>query len=311
MIKIKATSAYYIKLGAGGSKEKECIEENHTLWVNYSEIPHSLCQKGEWEQVKSLFIQKGSDPGSATRHTNQVRAFYEKEQDVLWITFYQNRLWYCFANATVTQLNDQSIIRKTLNGWKSTDIQGIPLEIERLSGKLLSIQGFKGTICTIKGPVFDYLIRKINCETSPTEQSALDAQKALTQALEQIIPHLHWKEFELLIDLIFRQAGWQRISQLGEVQKTFDLALLSPITQERYLVQIKSQANRKQFEQFRDDTSAITNYTRYYFVVHSPHDDLSNKIEIETATHKLWLISDIASLVMQYGLIDWVIKKAV
>lgn len=95
---------------------------------------------------------------------------------------------------------------------------------------------------------------------------------------------------------------------MGKTQKTLDLDLLSPIANERYLVQIKSSASQQQFEQFRINTSNMMEYRRYYFVVHTPVSGLAKTLETET--HKLWLPNDIAKLVTQYGLIDWVIERA-
>ncbi|GAB4533100.1 MAG: hypothetical protein Kow0063_14560 [Anaerolineae bacterium] len=222
------------------------------------------------------------------------------------MTFYKNRLYWCFAKPGVTLLPDGSKIRHTQDGWKSTDIHDNPLDMGRLSGKLLSMQGFRGTICAVKE--FNYLVRKINGEHSPVEQAALDARDALLHALEEIIKRLDWKEFEELTDLIFRQAGWQRISQLGKTQKTLDLDLFSPIANERYLVQVKSKADRKLFEEFQEETAGMDDYTRYYLVVHTPLSNLDKALE--TDTHKLWLPAGIAGLVVQYGLVDWVIEKA-
>jgi hypothetical protein len=306
-MKISPNSALYIKLGSGGKHEHDCIELNHTLWLGYHEVPHELCTRGEWEEAKAVFMRKeDADPGAATRHINQIRAFYEAGEDVLWVTFYKNRLWWCFAQAGVTLLPDGSKTRHTQDGWRSTDIHGKPLDMGRLSGKLLSMQGFRGTICSVRE--FDYLICKINSEHSPVEQAALDARDALLQALEEIIKRLDWKEFEGLTDLIFRGAGWQRVGQLGKTQKTLDLDLLSPIANERYLVQVKARVDRRLFEEFQEKTSGMDDYTRYYLVVHTPASNLDKALE--TDTHKLWLPAEIANLVVQYGLVDWVIEKA-
>lgn len=307
MKKIDPSSAFYIKLGSGGRHENECIHVNHTLWLGYTDVPHQQCQDREWEEVKArLMRSRGCTSGTATHHVNQIRTFYEAGEDVLWVTFHKNQLWWCFAKTGIMLLPDGSKTRDTQGGWRSTDVGGNPLDMSRLSGKLLSMQGYQGTICSVKE--FEYLVRKINGERSPLEQAALNARETLVQALEQIIKQLHWKEFELLTDLIFRQAGWQRISQLGKTQKTLDLDLFSPIASERYLVQIKSKASRKQFEQFQEETSGMEAYSRYYFVVHSPASNLTKLLE--TDSHKLWPPAEIAALVTRYGLIDWVIEKA-
>lgn len=306
MNKIQPKDARYIKLGSGSLFERACIEKDSSIRIDYATVPRDKCLAGEWDDVRQWFIDKqGSDPGAATRHRAQIRDFYEADADMLWVTFYNNRLWWCFAQPDVILLPDDTKVRKTVDGWHSTDVTGEPLDMGYLNGQLLSMQGFRGTICRVK--LFDYLVRKINANKSPVEQEVEAARVALTKALTTIIKALPWKEFEMLVDLIFRQAGWQRISQVGKTQKSLDLDLLSPIASERYFVQIKSRAARQQFEAFVNETEGIEEYGRYYFVVHSPYSSLTK--DLETDLYKLWLTEDIANLVMQYGLTDWVIAK--
>ncbi len=35
---------------------------------------------------------------------------------------------------------------------------------------------------------------------------------------------------EMLVDLLFRQAGWQRLGEVGDVRKTLAIVLMPPIT---------------------------------------------------------------------------------
>lgn len=308
MEKIHPSDARYIKLGLGGIFEQECIRQRRTIRLDYRGVPHDLCAAQDWEGVRQWFITvRGSDIGAATRHRDQIKDFYEAPEDMLWVTFYQNQLWWCQAQAKVHFLPDGTKERNTLTGWHNIDITGEPLSVAHLNGKLTSMQGFRGTICKVSQ--FPYLVRKINGETAPDEQAALDVRQALTEALAPIIQKLHWKEFELLVDLIFRQAGWQRLSTVGGEQKTLDLDLWSPIANENYLVQIKSKASRQEFEMFQQNVQEGEQYTRCYFVVHSPEGGLEQAQG--TDFYKLWLTQDIADLVVRYGLADWVITKAI
>jgi len=305
---ISPRQAYYIKLGAGGDRETESIETEHpTIWVGYRDIPHELYVAGRWERIRELLAQIHGWPANMiTIKVNQLQAFYEAGEDVLWITFYKEHLWWCFAGREVTILSDGSRTRPALDGWKSTDIHGHPLEASRLSGSLLSLQAYRGTLCRVRE--LDYLVRKINDEEAPEMAAAQKFRDELQRALEAIISQLHWNDFELLVDLIFRQAGWQRVSQLGKTQKTFDLDLYSPITNERFLVQVKSQANETDFNEFIVHTAGMEEYTRFYLIVHTPANNLIQGLESDT--HRLWLPGDIARLVFQYGLVDWVMGKA-
>ena len=308
MKRINPGGVFYIKLGAGGEWEHACIESDYpTIWVGFNDVPHELCLTGQWEQVGRLLKKiHGWPTGMVTTKVNQLRAFYEAGEDVLWVTFYKQRLWWCFAGREVTALPDKSRSRQVLGCWKSTDVHGHSLEASQLSGSLLSMQGYLGTLCNVRE--LDYLVRKINGEESPAIIDAQQARRELQQALEALIRSLHWKDFELLVDLIFRQAGWQRISQLGKTQKSLDLDLISPISHERFLVQVKSQADANDFNEFIDQTVGLEDYARCYLIVHTPLANLNRGME--TDTHKLWMPEDIARLVIQYGLADWVIGKA-
>ena len=307
MDKISPGHAYYLNLGEGSDHKHDCIEINQTIWVGFRNVPHELCVAQHWDEVRDLLKEShhGHLPTAASQR-NQLRTFYEAGEEDLWITFYKGCLYWCFAGKHITILSDNSRTRPAKGGWRNTDIRDNPLEARRLSGALLSVQGYRATLCKVHE--FDYLVRKINGEVSPDEQAALQAREAFINAIEQMIHHLTWKDFELLIDLLFRQAGWQRLGQVGKTQKSLDLDLLSPIRNERYLVQVKARADKGTFEHFQRETSALEEYACYYFAVHKLEANLTK--ELETDTHKLWLPGDIARLTVQYGLAEWVIDKA-
>ncbi len=303
---IKPSSALYIKLGRGGNWEKECIENNQTLRLGYIEVSHELCLQGKWEDVLKEIKSFRENPGAATRDTNQIRLFYESEDSVLWVTFFGDQLYWCFSKPKVTSLCDKSKIRPVIGQWNSVDINGKPLSKSQLSGKLLSMQGFRGTICSVRE--FEYLIQKINGRIPKEVEETQNALAELERKIEAIIRSLHWQDFEILIDLIFRQAGWQRISELGKTLKTLDLDLVFPITSERYGIQIKSRANLAEFESYQQKFADMQGYTRLYFVVHTPSRNL---VLAKTSEYvELWLPQDIAHWAVKYGLTDWIIDKA-
>lgn len=305
---IKASQALYIKLGRGGAWERDCITRDQTLRLGYREASHDLCLQGRWDEVLEELKAVRKDAGAATRDTNQIRLFYESDETVLWITFFGDRLYWCFSEPRITLLQDKSKTRPVMGQWRSTDITGKPLQKNQLSGKLLSMGGFRGTICSVKE--FDYLVQKINSQVLKDVEEASEALAALEQKLETLIRRLHWKDFEILTDLVFRQAGWQRVSVLGETEKTIDLDLLSPITSERYAVQIKSRANLADFENYQQRFSDMQGYTRLYFVVHTPSPDLEQAEDKSTEDVELLLPRNIAHLALKYGLADWIMAKA-
>lgn len=308
MRKIAAESALYIKLGRGGDWEDECISSGK-LRFGYRETPHELCVAGQWRRVQVEREQARGNAGVAKSDTTQIRYFYEAGPKVLWVTFYKHALWWCFAEPKVTLLPDGTKVRTAVGGWKCTDILSRPLVMSSLSGKLLSMQGFRGTICQVKEQ--NYLLRKLNAEERPEVVAVKAALGKLYEGLESVIRTLTWKDFEILVDLIFRQAGWQRVSPIGSTTKSLDLDLISPISAERYGVQVKSQADRRVFETYKNERLAdMQGFSRFYFVVHSPNPDLAALASGEDEDVRLLLPADIARLASLYGLSEWVIEKA-
>lgn len=299
-------SVLYIKLGGGGAYEEKCLTSPGYLWVGWHAIAHDLCVKGDWEAVAMQGRKFYHSDSTATNQSHQLRNFYKSGDDVLWITFYNDHLFWCFADTEIILQEDNSRIRKTKIGWYHTDINGNDLDTSRLSGSLLATKGFRGTICSVKES--EYVIRKINDETSPIEEKAIVARNSLINSLVEIIQTLHWKEFELLTDLIFRQAGWQRLDVLGKTTKDIDLNMLSPINQERYKVQVKSSAGKKEFQDFLKYAEQNEEFAQYYFIVHTPDASLTQVPDNQSV--KLWFPLDIAQQVVNYGLVDWLIAKA-
>lgn len=304
MKEIKASKGLFIKLGEDGKWEEDCIEKNQTLRLGYNGSDHLECLKGNWKSIYDNFL-KVHDKGTATRHTNQVKHFYESDETVLWITFYANKLWWCFSKPVIKQLPDKTKIRHVIGKWSSKDISGKELTTDNLSGKLKT-QGFQGTICNVKES--KYVLLKINCRELPEVIKAKEALTNLEMKLSFLIKHLQWKDFEILIDLIFRHAGWQRLGDRGKTQKTLDLDLLSPVTSEKAIVQIKSSSNREEFLHYAKEFEKMKDYNKLFYVVHSPTKNLRSAGNNDRI--KLLLLDDITKLSINSGLIDWIIKKA-
>lgn len=305
---IQPSKALYIKLGQGGVWERGCITRDQTLRLGYRETPHDLCLRGKWDEVREEYKALRKDIGAATRDSNQIRLFYESDETVLWITFFGDRMFWCFSKPEITLLEDKSKTRPVIGRWCSTDINENPLQKNQLSGRLLSTEGFRGTICSVKE--IDYVVQRINGKPPREIAKAKEALSALQQKIETLICGLHWKDFEILIDLIFRQAGWQRVSVLGGTEKTIDLDLLSPITLERYAVQVKSESSLAEFEHYQRRFADMQGYARIYFVVHTPSPDLTQTAGESSRDIELLLPNRIAKLAVQYGLTDWIIDKA-
>jgi len=244
-----------------------------------------------------------------TRHIDQVKKFYEEPETTLWITFHSDRLWWCFAKPDVVLLSDRSKTRTVVDRWRDPDINGKTLIKGHLSGKLLATQSFQGTICSVKE--VGYLLHKINGTSEPHVAEAERTLETLVAALKPIIRNMHPKDLEILTDLIFRQGGWQRTGVAGEVEKDIDLDLISPITQERIAIQVKSKASLAVYEDYQSKFVDMSGFTRFYFVTHSPDKKLQTYLE-GNADEKLkfWGVEELARQAAQNGLVRWLIDKA-
>jgi Restriction endonuclease len=118
---------------------------------------------------------------------------------------------------------------------------------------------------------------------------------------------LGWKDFELLCDSIFTQAGWQRISSLEKAEKTIDIELQSPVMYKRAVVQVKSNASLKTFLDYKQRVAALDGDAEAYFV-HSPSAD-SAAHEVDGSV-LLLMASCLAELVVSSGLSRWLIQRA-
>jgi hypothetical protein len=265
-----ATGARFIKLGAKGKWEQYCIESTPgTIRLGFINPHHEACLAGEWEAVTEFMLtERKKTKGKATEITNQVRDFYTLDESTIWITFYRRQLYWCVASPRVVELDDGSRIRETIGGWKNTSVRGTKLSVETLSGSLTRTQGFRGTICSVAA--IEYLKLRLCDEVLPEVQSALESLQMLEFSLVALIRGLNWKDFELLCDLVFANAGWQRIASLGGTEKSIDLDLMSPVTGRRLFVQVKSEANKDTFDRYLQDFGGLEQYDEMYFIVHSP-----------------------------------------
>lgn len=305
-MKIAPCKVRYIKLGFGGEWESSCIEQN-TIRLGYRSPLHQDSLEGNWDTIHSYWVdERKGDRGTATRDINQIRDFYELDENDLWITFHKKKLYWCHASKDVIEQDDKSRIRKVIGSWSSSDIYGKPLRVENLDGRLTKVQGFRGTICGIE--LQAYLIDKINGHTPPEVEQAKSSLERLKEDVQEVIKGLWWHDFELLIDLIFSKSGWQRFSVLGKTEKDIDLDVYSPSTQRRAFVQIKSSTTRAELQSYIDTFREYEQFHEMYFVYHTCREQLMDMESANDRVH-LWDLKAIASLVVSAGLVEWLLNK--
>lgn len=306
--RIRPSDVRYIKLGGGGEWEKSCIEVEQTIRLGYVSPHHQDSLAKNWDAVLAYWNKfRNGNAATASNDLRQIRDFYEQPPNTLWFTFYKRQLWWAFAQPTVSELPDLSRVRRVVGAWCGTDILGRPLWEESLDGRLSQIVGYRGTICGVSVEVAEYLVRRINGDRSDEVVRAEAAVAELERAVEQLIKGLYWKDFELLIDVVFSRAGYQRVSVLGKTQKDIDIDFESPVTRRRAFVQVKSQASMEVFKHCVDQFRTMPQYDDFFFVCHSPlgisgsHSDHPNVHLLTGPT--------LARLVIDAGLVGFLISK--
>jgi len=303
---IKAKDVKFIKLGRSGGWEERCIESDKPMIrLGFDNPHHQKCLEGDWDFINRYWLESKTK-GKATETTNQIRDFYTQPKETMWITFYKRKLFWCFAKEAVIQLEDGSRVREVDGEWNSCSVKGEPLYVENLSGKLTKVQMFRGTICSVKES--NYLLKRINSIELPEIQQAKDALNNLVSCVKPLIKNLGWQDFELLVDLVFSNAGWQRVATLGKVEKSIDLDVISPVTGRRAFIQVKSQSSKDEFEEYIQQFEGMPQYDEMYYICHTGTSVLGevflpNNVQFIGLDH-------MAELTVNAGLVKWLITKA-
>jgi len=316
---IQADNVFYIKLGARGALEDLCLSDG-TLRLVYRRVPESLARHGSRPALADFHLKEGitSSKPTAGIHAGIIRTFFDASEKDLWITFSNGLLFWCFASREVTYLgtNDPDrhgcFKRSSLSGWSSKDTTGQELRISELNGELTKVAAFRMAVCRLNGDQSRYLLTKINAEDLPQVKAVKTAKQNLETALSELIRKLSWRDFELLIDLIFSRSGWRRISGLGGTKKTTDIDLILPTTGTRAFVQVKAQTDQKQLDEYAErfkfherSSSDATDTHRFFFVYHTAKRMLKAPSQEVT----VWGPQEVSQMAISAGLTDWVMQK--
>jgi hypothetical protein len=297
--------AYYIKLGESGKWEESSIFEGKVR-IGWGQQSIDDINSKRWDKIKRELEKTSKHKATATTDYRTLRFFTESTPDDIWITFFRSHLWWCRLSSDKVREDKISKYRVVDGKWSKCDLEGNPLLIESIPGSISKIRGFRGTICRVRE--IDDLRRLINHEFSAEYSAIAHSKEHLVADVERGIKRLHWKNFELLIDLIFHKSGWQRVSFVGTAKEFSDIDLKDPITGDLYQVQIKSQATEKDFLKYATSFSA-GKYRKLFFVVHTPDEKLVKVSVDDNPDVELILSRRVAEMVVELGLVDWLMSK--
>lgn len=303
---LKFRHAYYIKLGAKGAWEADALARN---FIRFGWRGQSVADinAGKWDKIRGQLARSNvGKPQVATNDLNRLKDIAESTPEDVWVTFHKSKLWWSRLQSGPVSEDSISKYRVLSNAWSDRSETDKLLVASELPGKIAQLQAFRGTVCKVS--YADTLGRLLSGVRSTAAVAIAEDRAKLCLTMAEIIKSLHWKDFETLVDLVFRGAGWIRISVLGQQAKGYDLELREPITGHRYVVQVKSQATREDLDETLAQFSP-SDYHRVFFVVHTKED---RPLAGAPTPEFLDLVGPVrlAALALDAGLVRWLEDKA-
>lgn len=318
----------YIKQGKGGKLFETCRKEK-LLYIGFGTEKsglRGLCNQARNPKQASEAEKKIKDhwldcqkktSAVATRNTNTMLYVAKDEGNTLWITIENRKIYYGltkgeelkqYAPWVDNDFNSGSA-KDMKYGWCDRNILGETLDVNKISGALTKTQSTQGTMAEIQPDIACYFLKLLLSEKIKSKSHAEKARCYLGVTLAKIIQTLQPSEFEVLVDLIFANSGWKRDGELGGNIKFVDVTLKLPSTDETAGVQVKSETNDKEFQEYLDKDYRNQNFDKFFYVYHT--GTVSEKIipEEEKNVH-VWDVDKVASRAIDAGLSQWIIDRA-
>lgn len=162
----KIKKAYFIKLGEKGGLENHILHADMPgcIAISYKEV--DVINDDDDDVIRNKYREMSKKEGAITDYIRQINAFREADDTVLWITFFDRKLWWGITDDkepyTENDFKEEYkhyTSKKLKFGWYDCDIKGELLTYEKIAGVLLAVQGYRGTICEISS--INELIEKI------------------------------------------------------------------------------------------------------------------------------------------------------
>lgn len=304
---LQFTAAHYIKLGRGGEYVQDSFQHNRLRFGWRGQSVEDIRANRWTEMAQAIRTAAQGKRRSAGSVINPLRRIVEAKPDEVWITFHESKLWWARVTGEIFQ-DDLSKYRNTVAPWSDKTLKDRLLVGNELPGKIARLQAYRATTCRVRH--VDLLRRLLNGTRSPIAEDIKHGKGVLAGHLGRAIRELHWRDFETLVDLVFRATGWIRVSVLGEQEKGCDLVLQEAITRDRFVVQVKSQAGLAEVTNTAAEFSPPA-YRKVFFVVHTPNPDLMPPLPPSLNHVEVVDPNRLGVLALNAGLTDWLADKVV
>ena len=185
-------NAYYVKLGRGGKWADDSLRNGiiRIGWRNQTLDDINNWRESAIRETELRSREKDDSPTAKSAVSNDVNALskikHSTPEDV-WITFHDSYLWWCrVAETGIEETDAISKHRKCAGKWSNCDIEGKPLIINELPGRLSMKQGFRATICGFDEEQLDDLRRLLNNQPSKDFLAISRAKVTLAKQVEEI-----------------------------------------------------------------------------------------------------------------------------
>jgi len=292
----------YIKNGRKGKWWPAAKPPHNQLHAGWNDVPDELLYNPDYAKIIDFCPN--------TQDCNALMTLLDHPSKHVWVTFEDLCLWWCLVNDGVTILGPSTdthghffIKCADERPWSNKSLGGRKLNISDIPGPITSTAGFRGTVC--KPQASDQILRLLRDEKNPAVVAGQRTREDYQAAVQKMVKQLHWKDFELLIGLIFDQTGWARLSRIGGSQKSIDLDVKNWASEERAFVQVKSEASQADLHRSIDEFKDSPHYQRMVFAVHKP----SAHLRTDDPNVHIWADARLAELVVQLGLGLWLETK--
>jgi len=239
-----------------------------------------------------------------------LKRFCEATVNDVFITFYEGKMYWCNLNDSFIEQDHISKYRSTIDGWHCSPINKSEkiFYSNEISGKITKTQAFQATLCQYKSDEIQIINRIINGIPNPKVEMIQTKKKEIIELIKAILTDLHWKDCEILTDLIFQQSGWRRISMSGGSMEFMDFEYVEPINKDRYIVQVKSGAKKSDFIDYQNRFS-YQGFRKLYFVSFNPDKSIIG-YKSEQENIEILYGDSLATLILDLGLLEWVLNKS-
>ncbi|WP_190240985.1 HNH endonuclease [Nostoc sp. 'Peltigera membranacea cyanobiont' 210A] len=130
----------------------------------------------------------------------QIRNFYVSDENTLWITIFEKKLWWCFANTDITQRGDNTKDRAVIGKWNCNNILGESLKLEYFHEKLQK-PNCNQTICCKEKYIQEILERINTREYQEIKNNIFEHEPHLANEREEVILQRIKRDQEIILEI--------------------------------------------------------------------------------------------------------------